>query len=313
MKFVFALLTFVLSLKAAAEPMLRVRPHVVVAPDAEVTLKQIVDTHEISEATLLKLGKVSVAKAPALGEHVQLTNTTLMQLLRPLVQEERQLVNRQVTLSVPKDVTIDTQKRDITADAITAELLQAWQPLCGDCKLEVEGLSLPKVGGIRDWTLKVKSEIPRGSFSIPVELIRETGSTTSAWVSGRLINKKSVPVAKRALQIGERVQESDFSWEYRDTSFAIDGTPISSELIGKQVKQGLRAGDVVWIGSLQKEKAIQRGDVVQVRSKADDWEVSLTVIADRDAFIGDTISLKNPKTNSTVVGQVTARGEVELK
>ena len=43
------------------------------------------------------------------------------------------------------------------------------------------------------------------------------------------------------------------------------------------------------------------------------WEVSLSVVAQQDAYIGDIVNLKHPKTNTTLVGQVTGQGEVELR
>jgi hypothetical protein len=37
------------------------------------------------------------------------------------------------------------------------------------------------------------------------------------------------------------------------------------------------------------------------------------VIAQQDAFVGDIINLKHPKTNTVLVGKVTGQGEVELR
>jgi flagella basal body P-ring formation protein FlgA len=125
--------------------------------------------------------------------------------------------------------------------------------------------------------------------------------------------KRKVPVAKRIVNIGERVLASDFTWEYRDTSFAIDGIPLAEELNGKRMKQGLRANEVLFRGMLEKERAIRRGDLVQLRSSEGAWEVTMSVVAQQDAFVGDVIGLKNPKTNTMLMGQVTGQGEVELR
>lgn len=298
---------------AQAEPMLRVRPHLVVPANSEVTLSQIVDAHDLSKEAIAKMESVMIVRAPESGEKIEVTNSSLMQAVRPLVQQERGRSQKQVVLIVPKAVIIDTVKRGMEAQVVEAELLQAWQPLCAGCRLEIEGLSLPYVHQVRDWNLKLKAELPRGAFSIPVELIRDHGGKTSAWVSGRLIAKKEVPVAKKVLQTGERLQVEDFAWEYRDTSYSIDGVPEKEEIAGKQLKVGLRAGEIIWSGLLEKEKAIRRGDLVQIRSKSEGWEVALSVVAERDAYLGDVINLKNPKTNSVLVGQVTGRGEVELR
>src|SRR5262249_1435069 len=117
----------------------------------------------------------------------------------------------------------------------------------------------------------------------------------------------------RSLQIGDRVTAQDFSWQYRDTSFALDGAPTAEDLSGKRLKQALASGDVLWKGMLEKERAVRAGDLVELKSTEGIWEVSLNAIAQQDAFIGDVIHLKNPKTNSLLMGQVTGRDEAELR
>lgn len=304
----------ILALPAAAEEaVIRVRPHVVVTPKSQVTLAQLVHMQGLSKTSLEKAAETAMTQAPAYGERQELAPAGLMEVLRPIVQAERRLSGRSVRLIMAKSVVVDTLKRDITAEAVTAELLQAWQPLCSDCKIEIEGLSLPAVQGVRDWNLRLRSELPRGSFSVPVDIVRLDQSPVKAWVSGRMIAKRKVPVARRSLAPNERVQTRDYSWEYRDTSYAADGVPQEDDLIGRKIRMGVRAGDVLWSANLEKEKAVHRGELVQVKSGEGLWEVSMTVVAQQDAVIGDVINLKNPKTNSVMMGQVTGQGQVELR
>lgn len=296
-----------------AEALIRVRPHVVVKPNSEVRLIQLVDTLDLSAEAESALQSTLVSRGPSYGEQQQLAQASMMESLRPIIQAERLKSKAQVRLILPKSVIIDTLKRGLSAEMVWEELRQVWQPLCADCKLELEGLSLPAIQGVRDWSLKLKAELPRGSFSVPVSIIRDDTAPVSAWISGRLVAKKKVPVLKRALTAGERVEAKDFSWEYRDTSFATDGVLTTEDMVGRQLRQALRAGDVLWAGLMVKEKAVRRGELVQVRSAEGLWEVSMTVVAQQDAVVGDIINLRNPKTNSILVGQVTGLGEVELR
>lgn len=315
-KFLLAFILFaVLSqiANAQSQKLLRVRPHVVVSPGSEVRLSQLVDTQGLSKESESVLLTTSISRAPSYGERQQLARNSLMEVLRPIVQQERARTNEPVHLLLPNTVVIDTLKRELTQDMVWAELLQVWQPLCSDCKLELEGMSLPAIQGVRDWTLRLKAELPRGSFSVPVSIIRDDTAPVNAWISGRVIAKKKVPVLKRAMTMNERIQDKDYGWEYRDISFSNDGVPLPDDMIGRQVKQAMRAGDIVFAGMIVKEKAIHRGEMVQVRSGEGMWEVTMTVVAQQDAVIGDTINLKNPKTNNILVGQVTGLGEVELR
>lgn len=306
-------LLFSLNLTAHAEVLLRVRPHVVVAPNSAVALARIVDAEGLSEEGKTQLEAVQLSVGPADGERQVLAEASISSAIRPVVAAERERTSGRVNVVIPKAVVIDTLKREIGAAQVIGELLQAWQPLCGECKLEIEALSLPKIAGIRDWTMKLKADLPKGSFSIPVDIIKENGSLTPAWISGRLLVKKKVPVAKRLLNMGERVQEGDYGFEFRDTSFVFDGAPTAEELSNKTIKQGVRAGDPIWRGMIEKEKAIRRGDLVTVKSGDAMWEISLQVQAQADAYVGDVVNMKHPRTNAALVGQVTGKGEVELR
>lgn len=310
---VFGLLLSLMTISVHADILIRVRPHIVAQPGSEVRLVQLVDAQGVSSATETVLQSTSMTKAPAFGEKQELSPTSLMEVLRPLVQKERSRAKGSVHLLLPKSIVIDTLKRDITAEAVWKELLQVWQPLCSDCQLDVEGLSLPAIQGVRDWSLKITAELPRGSFSVPVSIVRADSAPVSAWISGRLVTKRKVPVAKKAFTMGERIQEGDISWEYRDITFSMDGVPAADTLAGQKIRRDIRVGDVIWANSVEKEKAIRRGDLVQIRSTEGDWEVSMSVVAQQDAVVGDVINLKNPKTNSNLTGVVTGQGEVELR
>lgn len=298
---------------SAAEKLIRVRPHLVVSPFSEVKLEQLVDAQNLSEESRKKLSKVTVTKAPELGEKQEISNASLAGLLREIVKTERRGSKESVHLVLPKSVVVDTVKRSMDVELIREELMDAWKPLCSDCKLEIEALSPPAILAIRDWSLKIKAELPKGSFSVPVEIIRQDGSPIQAWVSGRLIVKRKVPVSKRLLNANERLQTQDFDWEYRDTSYSMDTLPSNDELEGKKLRQTLRAGEVLWRHLLEREKAVRRGDVVQLKSGTGNWEVSLSVVAQQDGYVGDVINFKNPKTNSSLMGTVIGQGEVELR
>ncbi|MGZ3722494.1 MAG: hypothetical protein ACXVA9_06170, partial [Bdellovibrionales bacterium] len=166
MKVLLGALTLICNF-AFADAMLRIRPHIVVTPSSDVMLSQLVDGQGLSPELIAKMAVVSLSVAPAYGEKQELANANISSILRPLIQEERARNPGKLNLIIPKIVIIDTTKRDLEKDLVQMELMQAWQPLCTDCLLEVEALSLPRIEGIRDWTLRLKPELPRGSFSIP--------------------------------------------------------------------------------------------------------------------------------------------------
>lgn len=296
-----------------SENVIRVRPSVYVPPNTEVKLSQLVDVGGLSPSVQNKLRSIAVSMAPNEGEKQELDDAGLLAVLRPIVQEERVRTKRQIQLVVPKTVTLLTSRAQLDRGTIESELIQAWKPLCTGCQLDIQSINIPNVKDIRDWSLKISSDLPKGSFSVPISIIRADGSPLSAWVSGRLIVKRRVPVASHLLNINDRVTASDFNWVYRDTSFAIDGVPTAEDMVGHKLKQGLRADDILWKNMLERERAVRRGDLVQIRSSSGSWEVTMNAVAQEDGFIGDVINLKNTKSNATLVGQITGHGEADAK
>lgn len=148
---------------------------------------------------------------------------------------------------------------------------------------------------------------------MPVEVIKG-GQVATLWIQGNLVVRKNVPVARRAIYFGERLQSDDVEWTWRDVTFAQDGVPNADELTGKRLKAPVRASDIIFSGTLEHEKALRRGEVARVTSGGhSDWEVSISAVAQQDAEIGDTVTLKNPKTNRDLTGVVVAKDEVEIQ
>lgn len=303
----------VASFAAHAEEMVRVKSHIVVAPTSSVNLSQLLDLHGVSSEFKKSVQLISLTVAPEQGERLEISGSAVTSLLREVVAAEKVRTGDNVRILVPNQIVVDTVKRAIDEKMVRDELLLAWKPLCTDCELEIRNLSVPKVENIVDWTLKLKPELPKGSFSIPVEITREGAAPLQAWISGLSRVQKKVPVAKRLLSIGERISAQDIGLESVDVTYSIDGSPTLEDLIGRKLRRAVRAADPIWSSYIEREVALRRGDSVRVTSAEGIWEVSMNAVADKDAYVGDTIMLKNPRTNKTLTGVVAAQGEVELK
>lgn len=306
----------ILSRPTYSDTYIRVRPNVFVTPNSPVKLSQLVDIQGVPKELQAKMAEISVSVAPLEGERQEINDENIMSVLRPLIQSERSKSSNRIQLIVPKVITLLTSRGVMTKDLIATELLQAWRPLCSACQLEISNLIVPQIQNLKnvqDWSLNIKSELPKGTFTIPVQVIRTDGSSSTLWVNGRLTTKRRVPVANRILQFNDRVAPTDFNWEYRDTSYALDGVPTSEEIVGHKLRQGLRVDEILWKNMLERERAVRRGDLVQIRSTSGAWEITMNAIAQQDGFVGDTINLKNPRSNTVLVGQVIGQGEVDLR
>jgi len=306
MKYNLCFLILMFPILTFAKGEIIVRAHSLIQHGSPVVLGDIVDMQGVDEGTKAQLMKLPLSAAPAVGETLEFSMTAISGMLRSAL-DFADLPH----VKIPHQVVIERSSHKWEAANVEKELMQLWQPSCLECKLELSDLTLP-AGEFSNWTLKAKAEMPKGGFSIPVE-VRKDGQMVTLWIQGQLTIRKLVPVAKRVLYFGERIQAADVEWIWRDVTMAQDGVPSSTDVLGRRIKTALRSGDIVFAGNLEREKALRRGEVARVISGHGEWEVSTNAIAQQDAEVGDTVTLKNPRTNRDLTGVVVAKDEVEIR
>lgn len=282
----------------------------VVAPNSSLTLMDLVDSKESAAIGEIekKLSKTTILQVQDAGERVGLSLQSVAGHLKlALSPEERE----RFKFSIPRRIEIHVEAPKLTEEYVTQRLIHEWQTLCEPCKIQILDLRLP-IGKFAHWKLDIPKNIPKGSFNLAMD-VKTTDGERRYWVQGRLDVLKEVPVAQRALYVGERVQAEDFKYQWRSVTHATDGVPARNLIIGSQIKLPISADSVIWSRHLAKEKALRRGDQVRVYSSGRFWEMSLPAVAEGDAEVGDTVTLKNPKTNKKLVGLVVGKGEVEVK
>lgn len=306
MKFFWTLI-FAAHAFAVSRSEIAVRAHSVIQHGSPVTMSDIVDTRGMDAELKEKLTNTSLAAAPDEGEKLEFSSAAISGFFRSAMQS----IDNPPRLKIPNRVVIERAAHHWDRANVEAELMKFWQPLCSGCQLEIDRLNMP-AGEFANWSLSPKRELPHGGFSVPVEVTKANESVT-LWVQGNLIVRRNVPVAKRAIYFGERILEGDIEWAWRDVTFAQDGVPGKDDLVGKRVKSPLRASDIVFAGILEREKALHRGDVARVISGSGGWQVTVSGVAQQDADIGDTVTLRNPKTNRDLTGVVVSKDEVEIR
>ena len=124
---------------------------------------------------------------------------------------------------------------------------------------------------------------------------------------------KKVPVVTRALNMGEKLRADDVAESLRDVTFSYDSSPALEEIPGKVLRYSVGVGDVVWSRTIKKEKALARGEIVKVIAESENFQIVLMARAEQDGYMGDTIQLKNLRTNKLISGVVADSGEVMIK
>lgn len=301
------------SLVAKAEPAIVIRPHTHLSQTKIVQLQSIAEFFGVDAGTARALGEVKLANGPREGERMEFSGAQISSILR--AQKTWAKLEPKPAITIPSRVIVENIGDRVTEAQVRMELTNQWQSRCA-CRVQIDSLVMPKINNWRtgsQWRLKLRSDLVRGSFNVPLEITVASGETQTLWVKGQVSYYKQVPVARRQLNFGERVQPDDILMTERDVTFARDAVPADGEVVGRKIRMAVSANDIIFAGGLEKEKALKRGDLVRMMVAEDGWEVMLTGIAEHDAFIGDAVKVRNTKSNQVVVATVVGRGEVKIE
>jgi flagella basal body P-ring formation protein FlgA len=284
---------------------------------SEIMLGDLIVARELSESTLAFLSEVRVADMPKAGESRTFTASGFEQIVRPQLDEIQEKTGERLTLRVPTRVTVARKAFQMRPKDVEASIRSQLRGLCGDCEFEITGLNLPLIpasaasGG--SWQIRMRSEIPKGNFSVPVEVTSAEGSRRNYWISGTLAVRREVPVASRALQFGEKIQAQDFNIQMRDVTFSTDVGASAADFDSSVVARQVSAGQIIWRNSLRRELALKPGDAVKVTAGSDSWVITIDGVAQSNGYIGDLVRVKIPRTQKLVSGVLKEKGVVEVQ
>ncbi len=131
---------------------------------------------------------------------------------------------------------------------------------------------------------------------------------------GILTETVSVTVLNRALSRGDLVAAEDIRVDRQPRNRAFGRTAVvePSEIVGRQARRSMRAGQVIAAADFARPQVIARGETVTVVFRAKALRVTTRGQALAAAAVGDTVSVLNPQSKRTLQGTVTAPGLVEI-
>jgi flagella basal body P-ring formation protein FlgA len=241
----------------------------------------------------------------------------LEQVFRKHLRDLEGDAGAKIVLRIPSRVTVSRKTFRLRPEEVKSAVIRELQVSCADCEFQIANLVVPLV--MTDiphgatWSVRMRPEMPKGSFSLPLEVINPDGGRRTYWISGLLTISKKVPVASRSLAIGEHLRAEDYSLQTKDVTFATDVSPSENEIKTSTVSRSISAGQVIWRSFLRREQLVKMGDAVRVVAGADDWQVSIEGIAQGGGYAGDSVKVKIPRTQKMITGQLTDAGTVEVR
>lgn len=127
---------------------------------------------------------------------------------------------------------------------------------------------------------------------------------------GQVHARAPVWTAARALPKGHRLQGQDLQQQMR----AVDGLQQlvdQSALVQMQLRKPLRAGAPVQAHDLERTVYARKGEAVEIRASVDGITVSTQGLAGRTAYQGETLRVRNLRSQQWVTGRLIAPGVLE--
>lgn len=177
----------------------------------------------------------------------------------------------------------------------------------------------PSVEKLDDLWLKeeVKLDLSRvnerGVSTIGLKRYDEEGRLLGmAKVSAKLLVQEQVPVASRDLTRGHVLSPGDIELKLVDASRVRGPIASQSQLVGRQLKSYVRAGDFLRTNKIQSEVLIRKGDRVRVSVVGQGIRVSSFGIAQEAGSEGDVIRLENKSSKREIYGRIAGPDRVEV-
>lgn len=278
----------------------------------QIFLKDITKTENVSAELQEKLNSIVIGDAPKEGEIRSFSSYAISEIIRYNLRSDLP----QIALKIPSEIKVSRKGASLTPDEVKSKISTWVQSTCSPCDVEIQSLRLQNPGKLdasMTWSISNTLVIPKGSFNIALDLYKNNNFFKKIYVQGNLRIIKEVPVVKRNLQYGERIQRDDISFEKRDITFNRESIPAEGELYGSEVAGSISSNQILWTRNLKRKMALTRGAPVQVTVQNQGWQIHITGISQDNGYVGDTVKILNPSTKKIIVGVVNASGMVEVR
>jgi flagella basal body P-ring formation protein FlgA len=307
---------FCFSLHAFADQqIISVHGESVLGNQKTVLLGDIAELTGFEPDVLSLLKNIEIIDTPETGAARHFTNIGFAQILRQKLTHIDD--SDQIDLKIPNEVVISKKNLKITRLEIETELLLELKKQCENCDFELSNLVMPIINqdlpSGATWKIKVGAQIPRGSFSLPLEVKYDDSTRRLYWLGGTLNVRRLVPVAKHNITVGENIKADDFRLEKHEITFINDSIAIEDDLKVAVAVRSIMANQVIEASAIRKPSAIRYGDIVRVVIGEEGWQVSMEGVAQQNAYKGDMLKVKIGRSQKIISGIAMDKGLVEVR
>lgn len=293
------------------------RPEVVFPAEAEISnvnSAQILEVAELKDFSGEAFSEISsmvlweAAAEDSSGAGITLSGAEISKKLRDHIANSAVLKKSNPTFKIPEQVKLSFAK-GVSRAATERGLKNVLLSKCPTCVYQIKISSVPTLA-TKTWSVDYGQDLKNGAMMLTVQ---DSGNGANQWISGSYHVRKKVPVLKRSVRFGERLQADDIELAEADITFLRETPPEMSELIGMLASRTLQAKTAAVLSDFKREPAAKRGQILKALVGNDSFEVSINVTAEENGTVGDLIKVQNPETRKMMSALIVEKGVVKVQ
>lgn len=258
--------------------------------------------------------KKTVAPAPALGKEAVLT----AEWLKKLAQTNNiawEPTGKNVSITVKREAS-EISKRDVAA-VILKELKEQGVP--EEAEILFQKSDFPVLIPLRAvWTLtpvQIDYSVARSQFEAKLSLnVNDEETEKMLKFNGKIRFPVFTPVVAQDLKAGQLITDPDIIVRktFKDSPVRSAPSVTKEELIGKELKKNIRAGQLITLNDVRAQVMVTKGKIVTLSFTKGGIMLSAQGKALENGGLGDTVRVMNLQSKSVVQGTVSGPETVSI-
>ncbi len=313
MKVIFLILFT--SICMASSPKIDIAEIAFVSKD-KITIGDIAKIEGFSPKDSSKIASLVLSGGVSQGEEQTFSRQALQEALRSVLSDIKKNQKMKVTLNLPSQLRIRSQRDQFSEANLRMRLIEEFQKLCTDCRIQIENLQMPPIQAdtVEKWSLQTINLKIQKRFHLPIRFeTNQKQKIQRLWTKGSIQVFRQLPVVKHDLRRGDILRKTDVEFKEKELRVFHKSVATIDRIRDARLKRDLKKGEILWANDLLRQKALRVGQSVKVHIGNENFRVSLNAIAKESGFVGDRVRVLNPQSNKILFAYVIGDGEVELR
>ena len=162
-----------------------------------------------------------------------------------------------------------------------------------------------------DWEMDLNIDLNKKTIMVPVYSTSEPDK--KGWITAEVKKYATVAILNRDLKVGDSISESMIEFDMRYISPGSDPVLTRAAMLGMQTTKFISAGQVISFRDLKRETILKKGQIVKAVFGKDDFEVSISALAEESGSLGDVLKFKNIDSQKMFSAKVEDKGLVRIE